>query len=66
MKSPLVYQHCVENVFGNEVIVPKVDNYVPLNQNNRLENVYVKAQRVPMNAKLKEFQFKFLHDALVL
>ena len=42
-----------------------MNKYVPLNQNNTWQNVYTKAHRVPMNVKLKEFQYKFLHDALV-
>lgn len=65
VKPSMVYQLCVESVFGNDVIVPKANKYVPLNQDNRWHYVYEKAHRIPMNVKLKEFQYLFLHDALV-
>lgn len=64
LKSPVLYQYCIEREFEDKVIEPRVNKYVQLPNNTTWKDIYTRVHSTSLNVKLKDFQYRFLHDAL--
>jgi hypothetical protein len=64
LTSKMVYDHILTIKNGGGVFIPRIAKYINL-PNNDWSIQYLNAQKIPIDTKTREFQFKFLHDILV-
>lgn len=63
LTSKMVYNHILIAKHGEGVHVPRISKYTNFH-NIDWSIHYVNAQKIPIDTKTREFQFKFLHDLL--
>ena len=65
-KSKDVYMNLLYLKLGSNVVIPRIEKYLGTNNDqNCWSKVYLRANKLPVDTKTKEFQYKFLQDILV-
>lgn len=62
--SKFVYNYLISLKCGEEVNTPRITKYINLEDMHWTE-IYLTALTIPIDSRTREFQFRFLHDALI-
>ena len=64
LNSKIIYSELLGQKIGFDACVPRIAKYLQNSDTILWSNVYRRANKVPLDTKTKEFQYKFLHDLL--
>lgn len=60
-----IYKEALKRKTGSAVYTPRIAKYLERPENIQWSDVYKRANKVPLDTRTKEFQYRFLHDLLM-
>lgn len=59
-----IYTNLLKRQYYDEIHIPRTDKYLDIPNIGNWTKAYIRANKYPIDTKMKEFQFKFIHDIL--
>ena len=64
INSPVIYKELLREKLGESVHVPRISKYLADTESTDWCKVYERANKIPIDTKIKDFQYRFIHDIL--